>query len=187
MTSANEKRRRLIEVVRERSYGTGVEITLASGRTSNFYFNLKPTILHPEGAYLIGELVLDAVADLRVEFIGGLAVGAIPIATAVAAASHRRGQPVEAFFVRKEAKEHGTKKLVEGLLPNHTLGGRRVIIVEDVTTTGGSSMKACEVVKAEGADLVGVITIVDREEGAAQSFAAADIPFSAILKHADFL
>ncbi|MEM7775962.1 MAG: orotate phosphoribosyltransferase [Pseudomonadota bacterium] len=182
-----DNRARLIEIVRQRSYGTGVEIKLASGRTSDFYFNLKPTMLHAEGAYLIGELVLDAIAYLGATRIGGLEVGAIPIATTVAAASHRRNTPIDAFFVRKEIKAHGTQKLVEGLVPGDSLAGQTVVVVEDVTTTGGSSLKAAEMVRAQNATLASVITVVDREEGAADSFDAADIPFTAILKRSDFL
>lgn len=186
-TDKISQRSRLIEIIRERSYGTGIKITLASGRVSDFYFNMKPTMLHPEGAYLIGELVLDAIADRDVSFMGGLEVGAIPIATAVAAASYRRKCPIGAFFVRKEAKGHGTRKLVEGLPPHATLSGQRVIVVEDVASTGASSLKACEVVRAEGADLLGVVAIVDRQESAAETFAEAGIPFAWILQRADFL
>ncbi|MEM9029892.1 MAG: orotate phosphoribosyltransferase [Pseudomonadota bacterium] len=182
-----DKRARLIEIVRQRSYGTGVEIKLASGRTSDFYFNLKPTMLHAEGAYLIGELVLDAIASLGATHIGGLEVGAIPIATTVVAASHRRNTPIDAFFVRKEVKAHGTQKLVEGLVPGDSLAGHTVVVVEDVTTTGGSSLKAAEIVRAQHATLASVVTVVDREEGAADSFEAAGIPFTAILKRSDFL
>lgn len=181
-----DQRARLIEIIRERSYGTGVEIQLVSGRTTNFYFNMKPTMLHPEGAFLIGELVFDAVIGQDVSYIGGLEVGAIPIATAVAAASHRRGAPVGAFFVRKESKAHGTKSLIEGLPRDVTLAGERVMVLEDVTTTGGSALKASEAVRAAGGIVVGVVTIVDREEGAADAFAEAGVPFTPILRHRDF-
>jgi len=104
----------------------------------------------------------------------------------VAVASHARGRPLQAFFVRKQAKEHGAKKLVEGLAPKESLAGKRVVILEDVTTTGGSAMKAIEAVKAEGAIVDRVVTVVDRLEGAADSFRAAGVPFTAILTAADF-
>lgn len=184
--SADENKRRLIEVIRARSYGTGVEITLASGRTSNFYFNLKPTMMHPEGAHLIGELIIDRVVTMGAEAIGGLEMGAVPLATAATAASHRRGAPIPAFFVRKETKAHGTKSLIEGLTKDESLAGKKVMILEDVTTTGGSSMKACEVLREAGAELLGVVTVVDREEGAAEAFAQAGIAFMPILRHRDF-
>jgi orotate phosphoribosyltransferase len=186
MAAANPARLRLIEIVRERSFSSGGEIKLVSGRTSSFYFNMKPTMLDAEGAHLIAILILEALEGAAVDLIGGLEMGAVPLATAVAVASHAKGRPLQAFFVRKQAKEHGAKKLVEGLAPNESLAGKRVAILEDVTTTGGSAMKAIEAVKAEGALIERVITVVDRLEGAAGSFKAAGIPFTAILTATDF-
>jgi orotate phosphoribosyltransferase len=177
---------RLIEVVRRRSYGTGVEIKLASGRTSNFYFNMKPTMLDPEGAHLLALLVVDALRTLDVDMVGGLEMGAVPIAAAVAAVSHAEGHPLPAFFIRKQTKDHGTKSLIEGLPKGQSLTGKRVVILEDVTTTGGSAIKAIEAVKADGAVVLSVITLVDRQEGAAEAFAAAGIPFHPLLTVRDF-
>ena len=179
-------RRRLIEIVKARSFSTGKQMQLASGRTSSFYFNMKPTMLDPEGAALIGQLVLARLEGLGVERIGGLEMGAVPLATAVAIASHAAGKPMPAFFVRKQAKEHGTKSLVEGLAPGETLAGKRVAILEDVTTTGGSAMKAVAAVRADGASVAAVITIVDRQEGADAAFKAAGLDFRAILTLVDF-
>jgi len=159
---------------------------LASGRTSNIYFNMKPTMLHPEGAYLIGALLLEAIAADAPDLVGGLEMGAVPIATAVAAASHAKATPVSAFFVRKQAKEHGTQSLIEGLAKQDTIAGKRVVIVEDVTTTGGSALKAVEAVRAAGAVVVRVATVVDRQEGAVEAFAAAGVPFTALLTASDF-
>lgn len=181
-----DERTRLIEIVRERSYGHGVSIRLASGRMSNFYFNMKPTMMHPEGAHLIGRLVTAALADERIDMVGGLEIGAVPIAAVVAAASHAAGRPLPAFFVRKEAKEHGTGERIEGLPKGATVAGKRVAILEDVTTTGGSALKAIEVVRAAGADVALVLTLVDRLEGAAETFAAAGLGFRHILSAADF-
>ena len=186
MAAAGSARTRLIDIVRERSFSTGAETRLVSGRSTNFYFNMKPTMLDAEGAHLIAVLILDALSDAHVDLIGGLEMGAVPLATAVAVASHMKGRPLQAFFVRKQPKEHGAKKLVEGLAPNESLAGKRVVILEDVTTTGGSSMKAIEAVRAEGGVVVRVITVVDRLEGAADSFKAAGIPFAALLTVADF-
>jgi orotate phosphoribosyltransferase len=180
------ERLRLIEIVRERSYGYGVEIKLASGRTSNFYFNMKPTMMHPEGAYLIGRLVTAALSDERIDAVGGLEIGAVPLAAAVAAMSHTMGRPLPAFFVRKHAKEHGTAQLIEGLPKGRTLAGLRVAILEDVTTTGGSALKAIECVRGAGAEVALVLTLVDRQEGAAATFEAQGVRFRHILSASDF-
>jgi orotate phosphoribosyltransferase len=179
-------RLRLIEIVRERSFSSGGETKLVSGRTSSFYFNMKPTMLDAEGAHLIATLILEQLEGARIDLIGGLEMGAVPLAVAVAVASQARGRPLQAFFVRKQAKEHGAKKLVEGLAPGESLAGRRVVILEDVTTTGSSAMRAIEAVRADGATVDRVITVVDRREGAAEAFRAAGIPFSPILTAADF-
>lgn len=186
MADLSRSRARLIEIVRQRSFSTGGEVKLVSGRSSTYYFNMKPTMLDPEGAYLIGTLLLAELKDSRAELIGGLEMGAVPLAVAVAVTSQAAGRPIQAFFVRKQAKEHGARKLVEGLAPGETLQGRRVVVLEDVTTTGGSSMKAIEALKAEGAIIERVITVVDRLEGATDAFKAAGIPFGALLTTADF-
>jgi orotate phosphoribosyltransferase len=186
MADASAARRRLIEIVKVRSFSTGGETRLVSGRSTNFYFDMKPSMLHPEGAHLIAMLTLEALRDAQVDLIGGLEIGAVPLATAVATLSHARGRPLAAFFVRKQAKEHGARKLVEGLAPGESLAGKRVVILEDVTTTGGSAMKAIEAVRAEDAIVERVVTVIDRLEGAAESFRAAGIPFTALLTAADF-
>jgi orotate phosphoribosyltransferase len=113
-------------------------------------------------------------------------MGAVPIAAAVAAVSFAKGRPLPAFFVRKQAKEHGTRSLIEGLVKGETIEGKRVVIVEDVTTTGGSSMKAVEAVRAEGGSVVRVLTVVDRLEGAAETFAKAGLLFTPLLTVDDF-
>jgi orotate phosphoribosyltransferase len=181
-----DARARLIEIIKTRSFQSGREVKLASGRTSTYYFNMKPTMLDAEGAYLIATLILDAIKGLDADLIGGLEMGAVPIASAVAAVSHSGGRPVNAFFVRKQAKEHGTKSLIEGLPNGDSLKGKRVVVVEDVTTTGASAIKAAEAVRAEGAEVVGVVTVIDRQEGAAEAFAAAKLKLTPILTLADF-
>ena len=178
-------RDRLIEIIKRRSVETGRTFTLASGRTSDFYCNLKPTMLDPEGAYLLGALIVEALKADRPELVGGLELGAVPLATAAATMSHAMGTPMRAFVVRKQTKEHGTKSLVEGLPRGETLKGRRIVILEDVTTTGGSSLKAIEAVRAEGAEVLKVLTMVDRQEGAAEAFAKAGIPFAALATAAE--
>ncbi|MFM7084788.1 MAG: orotate phosphoribosyltransferase [Hyphomicrobium sp.] len=179
-------RARLIEIIKEKSFQQGPEVKLASGKTSNFYFNMKPTLLDPEGARLISELILSKLKRDEVDLIGGLEMGAVPIASAVAAISHIHGRPLAAFFVRKQAKEHGTQSLIEGLKRGDSMRGKRVAIVEDVTTTGGSALKAAEALKAEGARIVRVLTIVDRQDGAAEAFRNAALEFEPLLTLLDF-
>jgi len=184
--SISASRARLAKIIAKRSFGRG-EITLASGRKSDFYFNLKPTMFDPEGAALLAELTYDALKDDNLDYIGGLEMGAVPLAGAIAQLSWLKGRPLAAFFVRKKPKEHGAKLLVEGLAKGETLQGKRVVIVEDVTTTGGSAIKAVESVREAGGDVVLAFTMVDREEGAAETFKAAGIPFRALFKAGEFL
>ena len=185
-TTGSRKRSRLVEIVKARSFQEGPEMKLASGKTSTFYFNMKPTMLDPEGAALIADLMLDTMGDETVDLVGGLEMGAVPIATAIAAVSQLQGRPVGAFFVRKQAKEHGTQSLVEGLVRGDTMQGKRIVVVEDVTTTGGSALKAAKALAAEGATIVRVLTIVDRLDGAADAFRDAGLDFVPILTLSDF-
>jgi orotate phosphoribosyltransferase len=182
----HDHRAELFELIRTRSFGRG-KIMLASGRESDFYFDLRPTTIHPAGATCIGELICDALDGMAVDFVGGLEAGAIPIATAVAIASHRRGGNLQAFFVRKKAKDHGAKKMIEGLPKGETLKGKNVVVVEDATTTGGSSMQAVSLLREEGANIVCVLTIVDRLEGAKENFAAEGLELRALFTADEFL
>ena len=170
--SKSASRARLAEIIRKRSFGRG-EITLASGRKSDFYFNLKPTMLDPEGATLLAELTFEALRDDNLDYVGGLEMGAVPLAGAIAQLSWIKGHPIAAFFVRKKPKEHGARLAVEGLAKGESLQGKRIVIVEDVTTTGGSALKAVEAVRDAGGEIVLVFTMVDREEGASETFAEA--------------
>lgn len=182
----HDYRAELFELIRTRSFGRG-KIMLASGRESDYYIDMRPTTVHPAGATCVGELIVDVLEGIDAEFVGGLEAGAIPIATAVAIASHRRGRDIGAFFVRKRPKDHGAKKLVEGLPKGETLRGKNVVVVEDVTTTGGSSMQAVQALREEGANIVLVLTIVDRLEGAAENFAAEGLKFAALYTADEFL
>lgn len=184
--SKSAARARLAEIIRHRSFGRG-EITLASGRKSDFYFNLKPTMLHPEGAALLAELTLHALENEPVDYVGGLEMGAVPIAGAIAQLSWLKSRPIPALFVRKKPKDHGARLAVEGLVKGESLAGKRVVIVEDVTTTGGSALKAVEAVRQAGAEVLLVLTIVDRQEGADETFAGLGIRFHALYKAAEFL
>ncbi len=176
----------LRELIAARSFQQGPEMTLASGRTSTIYFNMKPTMLHPDGARLISLLMFNALSGEEVDLAGGLEMGAVPIASALAAVSSMTGRPIGAFFVRKQAKDHGTRSLIEGLTEDESMANKRVVVVEDVTTTGGSALKAVETLKSQGAHIVCLLTVVDRQEGASEACAAAGVPFKALLTKADF-
>lgn len=180
------KRSRLIAIVKERSFQEGAEMRLASGKTSTFYFNMKPTMLDSEGSNLIANLILDALEGVEADLVGGMEMGAVPIAAGVAALAHQRGRRLNAFFVRKQAKEHGTKALIEGLAPGEAMAGKKVVIVEDVTTTGSSSIKAADAIRQAGGEIVRVIAVVDRLDGAAEAFAAAGLAFLPLLTLSDF-
>ena len=186
LLDANAARARLHEIIRVRSFGRG-KVKLASGRESDFYFNLKPTMLDPEGAMLIATLALDLLEDERIDCIGGLEMGAVPLAGAFAALSALRGKPMPAFFVRKKPKEHGARLTVEGLAPGESLAGKRVAVIEDVTTTGESALKAANAARENGATVALVLTIVDREEGATETYAKAGLPFRALFRAGEFL
>jgi orotate phosphoribosyltransferase len=184
--SKSASRARLAEIIRQRSFGRG-EITLASGRKSDFYFNLKPTMLDPEGAALLAELTYEGLREEKVDYVGGLEMGAVPLAGAIAQLSWLKNHPIAAFFVRKKPKEHGARLAVEGLAKGETLQGKRIVIVEDVTTTGGSAIKAAEAVRDAGGIIVAVFTMVDREEGATETFTAAGLKFRSLYKASEFL
>jgi orotate phosphoribosyltransferase len=182
----HDYRAELFELIRTRSFGRG-KIMLASGRESDYYIDMRPTTVHPAGATCVGELIVDALEGMAVDFVGGLEMGAVPIATAAAIASHGRGGDLQAFFVRKKPKDHGAKKLVEGLPQGETLQGKNVVVLEDTTTTGGSAIRAVQALREEGANIVMVLTIVDRLEGARQNFDAEKIEFRALYTADEFL
>lgn len=176
MSSAND----LAALIRRLSYREG-DFTLASGQKSGFYIDLKATTLHPEGAQKIGAAAVELIRGLglKVEGVGGLTLGADPIATAVSLAAHQEGFFWPAFIVRKEPKGHGTARYLEGV-ENLPKGGR-LLVLEDVTTTGGSALKAVERVREAGYECVGVLTVVDREQGGREAFAGAGVPFYRLL------
>jgi orotate phosphoribosyltransferase len=178
-----DARARLYDIVKSKSFVRG-HVVLASGKESDHYFDMKPSMFDPEGAEILAELISARIAETGADIVGGLEMGAVPLITPVSIASHRAGRSLPGFFVRKTVKDHGTKKLVEGL---SDIAGKRVAIVEDVTTTGGSAMKAVEALTAAGAKIVLVISILDREEGATALYAEAGIPFVSIFKASEFL
>lgn len=184
--ASGDVRPRLRALIREKSFGRG-RIVLASGRVSDFYFDMKPTMLRPDGAAWLAALILEALQGHHVDYVGGLEMGAVPLAVAAAQLSFLKGSPIPAFFVRKRAKDHGAKKLVEGLGRGESLRGRNVAIIEDVTTTGDSALQAVAAVRDEGANVALVLTVVDRLEGAAENFRNAGCPFRSLFTADEFL
>src|SRR5258708_8988676 len=144
-------------------------------------------MLDPEGAALLAELSYEALKDDNLDYVGGLEMGAVPLAGALAQLSWIKGHPIAAFFVRKKPKEHGARLAVEGLAKGESLSGKRVVIVEDVTTTGSSALKAVEAVRDAGGAVAPVFTMGDREEGATETFAQAGLAFRSLYKAAEFL
>lgn len=176
----------LADVIRARSYRRG-KFKLASGVESEFYFNLKPTMMSPQGAFLCGQALLEKIWPEFVDYVGGLEMGAVPAIACIAALSYEYGRPVNTFFVRKQAKDHGTKDVVEGLMTGETLAGKKVMIIDDVATSGGSIIKAAEAARAAGAIVDSAVVIIDREEGGTEALAAAGIRLLSVLKKSDFL
>ena len=181
---AQEEEARLRELIRVRSFAFG-DFTLSSGKKSNVYFNLKPTMMTAEGSYLCARAFLRRCNDA--DYIGGLEMGAVPIIAAVAAIAHMSDARIDTFFVRKKAKEHGAKLLVEGLAPDESLLGKRVIVADDVTTSGQSVLKAVEAARQAGAKVDRAISLVDRREGAAALLSEHDIHLESVFSVADFL
>lgn len=154
---------RLTRLIYEKAfkYSEKPVFKLVSGRMSNYYFNCKTVTLNPEGMYLIGNIIFEMIKDLDVKGIGGLTLGADPIADAVAYTSYLKGKPIEAFVVRKTAKSHGTMQWIEG----NVEAGDMVVIVDDVITTGKSTIEAITRAREAGLEIVKVIALVDRQEG----------------------
>ncbi len=154
---------RLIEIVLEKSfqYRDNPPFTLASGKQSNYYFNCKPTTMDPEGMNLIGKVLFRMLKDAPITAAGGLTLGADPIANALAVISFQEGKPIKSFTVRKETKDHGTKSKIEGTLQP----GERIVVLDDVITTGGSTITAIEAVREAGLVIDRVVAFIDREEG----------------------
>jgi orotate phosphoribosyltransferase len=179
------KRARLIDLLRELSFERR-RVTLASGRESDFFIDCKQTILTAEGHALVGELMFQALDDLPTcDAVGGVELGGCPLASAVSLVSFQKGRPLTGFYVRKARKDHGTAKLVEG--DKSLKPGTRIALLEDVVTTGGSSLKAVETLKAAGAVVVGIIALVDRLEGGADTIRQAGLPLLTLSTRADFM
>ncbi|MGK4007639.1 orotate phosphoribosyltransferase [Sorangium sp. So ce1036] len=183
--SGASERERLVALLRERSFEQK-RVVLASGRESDFFIDCKQTVLTAEGHALVGSLMFEALDALpRCDAVAGVELGGCPLASAVSLTSYLRGRPLPALYVRKEVKDHGSRRLVEGdrgLVP-----GMPVVMLEDVITTGGSTLKAVEKLRAAGASVVGVIALVDRLEGGADAIRAVGLPLVALCTRRDFL
>ena len=182
MTDA-EKRRQLLDLILDVSFERR-EVTLASGKKSNFYLDLRTTLMRPLGVRLAGELVLAKLqTGTPVDSVGGMAVGAVPLVSAVLAAAARdeRTSELLGFFVRKQPKGHGLGRQIEGGFAQ----GQTVALVEDTTTTGGSTLEAVDIVEGEGGKVARVLCLVDRGEGAAKAFADRGITLEPLFTRSD--
>lgn len=177
---------RLLELLQTHSFARK-KVTLASGRESDFFIDCKQTVLLAEGHALIGAAMYEAAQsfgdDLRA--VCGVELGGCPLASAVAVVSFQMGHALDAIYVRKQAKDHGSKRLVEG--DTHLARPAKVVVLEDVVTTGGSTLRAVETLRGAGLDVVGVIVLVDRLEGGREAIEAAGLTMRALFTRRDFI
>jgi orotate phosphoribosyltransferase len=166
-------RAELAELVRELSVVRG-RVVLSSGKESDYYVDLRRATLHHRAARLIGSLMRELTSDWDYDAVGGLTLGADPVAYAI---MHADGRPVDVFVVRKSAKTHGMQRLIEGA----EVAGKRLLVVEDTSTTGASPLTAVRAVREAGGEVVGVATVVDRDTGAAEVIAAEGVPYRSVL------
>jgi orotate phosphoribosyltransferase len=178
------ERQRLAQIVQTESIKRG-DFVLASGRRSSYYLDCRRTTLHPEGAYLVGRLTFEAIRQesWNPHAVGGLTLGADPMATATSLISFQAGDPWAAFIVRKESKQHGTGQRIEGC----PAPGARVVILEDVITSGGSASIAHDACVEAGLVVVGCVAIVDREEGGRAAIEARGVPVRALFTATELL
>jgi orotate phosphoribosyltransferase len=183
--SIHDLKTRLADMIIAKSfkYSDDPPFTLASGRTSNYYFNCKPTTLDPEGMNLIGEILYEMLSDADIAAAGGLTLGADPIANALSVISWQKGKPIQSFIVRKDAKGHGTKSAIEG----NVQAGDRVAIIDDVITTGGSTITAIERAREAALVVDRVIALIDREEGGRENIAAHVVRVDAVLTRTEIM
>jgi orotate phosphoribosyltransferase len=181
----NEGRGRLVELLRQRSFERK-RVVLASGKESDFFIDCKQTVLTAEGHALVGELMFEALAQLpRCDAVAGVELGGYPLASAVSLVSFQKGRPLPALYVRKDQKDHGSKRQVEG--DRSIVPGMPVIVLEDVITTGGSTLRAVEKLGLAGVSVVGVVALVDRLEGGAEALRSAGLALVSIATRRDFI
>ena len=175
----------LVQLLRSKSFQFSEEpiFKLVSGRLSQFYVNCKPATLSARGMFLIGHLIFEKIKDLNVDGVGGLTFGADPIAVATAFVSELKGQPINAFSIRKNRKDHGIVRWIEGDLKT----GNRVVIIDDVATTGGSTVKAIERAREEGMEVIKAVILVDRQEGGIENIRKHVADVSAIITRDDLM
>ncbi|QIK67708.1 orotate phosphoribosyltransferase [Nocardioides sp. HDW12B] len=171
-TLANDDRQALIEQVKEKAVVHG-RVTLSSGADADYYVDMRRITLDGVAAPLVGRVMRDLVADLSFDAVGGLTLGADPVATAMMHAAAAEGAVLDAFVVRKEGKAHGLQRRIEGA----PVEGRRVLAVEDTSTTGGSALEAVAALREAGADVVAVAVVVDRDTGAAEKVEEAGLQY----------
>ncbi|MCF8010426.1 MAG: orotate phosphoribosyltransferase [Clostridiales bacterium] len=181
-TSLQEDREQLLNLVKERALEFR-DVTLTSGKKSNYYFDGKQVTLYSKGACLLSKIILHKIKEDNVQALGGLTIGADPIVGAVAAMAYPLGFDFKTFIVRKEAKEHGKQRNIEGPLVN---SGERVVIVEDVITTGGSVLKAVDAVHEAGGNVIKVVPLVDRREGGTENIESLNIEVDPVFTAQDF-
>ena len=185
-SDAQVLRARLKELLIEKSLRiaqNGEQFVLSSGQTSSHYFDGKKTTTHPEGLFCVARLIWDQVDDLEADAVGGPVIGADPIVAGVALISQLMGHPLPCFMVRKESKGHGTRNRIEGA----AIEGKRVVLIEDVITTGGSMLSAIQAVRESGAEIVKIIAVIDREQGAVNTFGKGDMEFQPLFTLSELL
>jgi orotate phosphoribosyltransferase len=176
----------LLELLRSRGFRRG-HFVLSSGKESDFFIDCKPAVLLAEGHVLVGRALLGRIADTigPVAAVAGVELGGCPLASAVAFASWTQGPAIDAVYIRKSSKAHGTRKMLEGA--DHLARGARLVIVEDTVTTGGSTLRAAEAVTNAGFEVAGVVAVVDRLEGGGDAIRSAGFAFSALFDRTDFM
>lgn len=181
MLNNDDYKPRLLEKIKTEALEMGHKRTLSSGKKSNYYIDGKIITLDPEGAFLTAKLIFDMLNKIDFDAVGGLTLGADPIVAALALFSFLNKRPIQTFIVRKEPKKHGTMKSIEGKLAK----GSKVIIVDDVVTTGKSILQAIDAVKQEECEIVKIIALVDRQEGAREKFDSLGYEFAPIFTRED--
>lgn len=175
---------RLLELLRDRSFERK-RVVLASGKESDFFIDCKQTALTAEGHALIGELFFELVKPMNVAAVAGVELGGCPLASAVALVSFQKGAPIDALYVRKAAKDHGSQRMIEG---NTRLAkGARIAMLEDVVTTGGSTIRAMDVLRQAGYEIAGVVALVDRLEGGREAIQENGVSLTVLYTRRNFI
>lgn len=178
-----DKKKELLTLLKKKAF-LRKKVKLSSGRISNFYIDVRKVSLSPKGVYLISHLIFDLLKSKRITAIGGPTLGADPIVSGVCYLAYQNKKKLKGFLIRKSPKKHGRQKLIEGQV---LASGERAVIVDDVTTSGSSLIKAIEVLKKEKIKVVAAISVVDREEGAREALACYKCPLISLFTKSDFL